>query len=34
MYARLDRLREELKNAVIKRDAAEEKVKQIEAKLK
>ena len=34
MYARLDRLRAELKKAVIKRDAAEEKVKQIEAKLK
>ena len=34
MYARLDRLRAELKKAVIKRDAAEEKVQQIEAKLK
>ena len=34
MYARLDRLRSELKKAVIKRDAAEEKVQQIEAKLK
>ena len=34
MYARLDRLRFELKKAVIKRDAAEEKVQQIEAKLK
>ena len=34
MYARLDRLRAELKKALIKRDAAEEKVKQIEAKLK
>ena len=34
MYARLDRLRVELKKAVIKRDAAEEKVQQIEAKLK
>ena len=34
MYARLDRLRAELKKAVIKRDAAEEKVKQIKAKLK
>ena len=34
MYARLDRLRAELKKAVIKRDTAEEKVQQIEAKLK
>lgn len=34
MYARLDRLRSELKKAVIKRDVAEEKVQQIEAKLK
>ena len=34
MYARLDRLRAELKKAVIKRDVAEEKVQQIEAKLK
>ena len=34
MYARLDRLRTELKKAFIKRDAAEEKVQQIEAKLK
>ena len=34
MYARLDRLKAELKKAVIKRDAAEEKVQQIEAKLK
>ena len=34
MYARLDRLRAELKKAVRKRDAAEEKVQQIEAKLK
>ena len=34
IYARLDRLRAELKKAVIKRDAAEEKVQQIEAKLK
>ena len=34
MYARLDRLRAELKKAVIKRDAAKEKVQQIEAKLK
>lgn len=34
MYAKLDRLRTELEKAVRKRDEAEEKVKQLEAKLK
>lgn len=34
MYAKLDRLRAELEKAVRKRDEAEEKVKQLEAKLK
>lgn len=34
MYAKLDKLREDLKKAVAKRDSAEAKVKQLEAKLK
>lgn len=34
MYAKLDRLRAELKKAVMKRDEAEKRVKQLEAKLK
>ena len=34
MYAKLDKLREDLKKAVAKRDAAEAKVKRLEAKLK
>ena len=34
MYAKLDKLRAELEKAVRKRDEAEEKVKQLEAKLK
>ena len=34
MYAKLDRLREELKKAIEKRDAADAKVKHLEAKLK
>ena len=34
MYAKLERLRAELKKAVMKRDEAEKKVKQLEAKLK
>ena len=34
MYAKLDKLREDLKKAVAKRDAADAKVKQLEAKLK
>ena len=34
MYAKLDKLREDLKKAVAKREAADAKVKQLEAKLK
>ena len=34
MYAKLDKLREDLKKAVAKRDAAEEKVKRLEEKLR
>ena len=34
MYAKLDKLRADLKKAVAKRDAADAKVKQLEAKLK
>lgn len=34
MYAKLDKLREDLKKAVAKRDSADAKVKQLEAKLK
>ena len=34
MYAKLDKLREDLKKAVAKRDAAEAKVKQLEEKLR
>lgn len=34
MYAKLDKLREDLKKAVAKRDAAEAKVKRLEEKLR
>lgn len=34
MYAKLDKLRADLKKAVAKRDAADAKVKQLESKLK
>ena len=34
MYARLDKLREDLQKAIAKRDEAEKKVKQLQAKLK
>lgn len=34
MYAKLDKLREDLKKAVVKRDAAEAKVKRLEEKLR
>ena len=34
MYAKLDKLRADLQKAVMKRDEAEKKVKQLEAKLK
>ena len=34
MYAKLDKLREDLKKAVAKRDAAEEKEKRLEEKLR
>lgn len=34
MYAKLDKLREDLKNAVAKREAAEAKVKRLEEKLR
>ncbi len=34
MYAKLDKLREDLKKAIAKRDSADAKVKQLEAKLK
>ena len=34
MYAKLDKLRADLEKAVMKRDEAEKKVKQLEAKLK
>ena len=34
MYVKLDKLREDLKKAVAKREAADAKVKQLEAKLK
>ena len=34
MYAKLDKLREDLKKAITKRDEAEKKVKQLQAKLK
>lgn len=34
MYAKLDKLRADLKKAVAKRDAADARVKQLEAKLK
>lgn len=34
MYARLDKLREDLQKAIVKRDEAEKKVKQLQAKLK
>ena len=34
MYAKLDKLREDLKKAVAKRDSADAKVKRLEAKLK
>ena len=34
MYARLDKLREDLQKAITKRDEAEKKVKQLQAKLK
>ena len=34
MYAKLDKLRDDLKKAIAKRDAADAKVKQLEAKLK
>ena len=34
MYAKLDKLREDLKKAVAKRDAAESKVKRLEEKLR
>ena len=34
MYAKLDKLREDLKKAVAKRDAAEAKVKRVEEKLR
>lgn len=34
MYARLDKLRDDLKKAVEKRDTAEEKVKKLEMRLK
>ncbi len=34
MYAKLDKLREDLKKAVAKRDVAEEKVKRLEEKLR
>lgn len=34
MYAKLDKLREDLKKAVAKKEAADAKVKQLEAKLK
>lgn len=34
MYAKLDKLREDLKKAVTKRDAAEAKVKRLEEKLR
>ena len=34
MYAKLDKLREDLQKAITKRDEAEKKVKQLQAKLK
>lgn len=34
MYAKLDKLRDDLKKAIAKRDAADAKVKQLEVKLK
>ena len=34
MYAKLDKLREDLQKAIAKRDEAEKKVKQLQAKLK
>ena len=34
MYAKLDKLRDDLKKAIAKRDAADAKVKQLETKLK
>ena len=34
MYAKLDKLREDLKKAVAKKDAAEAKVKRLEEKLR